>query len=73
MEQMATDLSAERNAAQQLDNTRMMLERQVNLLELFHPSFPFYWLFQLPLLSVALFGTDFETLRNEGVPFALSV
>ena len=29
MEQMATDLSSERNAAQQLDNTRMMLERQV--------------------------------------------
>ncbi|XP_065065923.1 myosin-10-like isoform X1 [Rhopilema esculentum] len=28
MEQMATDLASERNAAQQLDNTRMMLERQ---------------------------------------------
>eukprot|EP00794_Sanderia_malayensis_P008852 gene8852-9800_t len=28
MEQMAADLGAERNSAQQLDNTRMMLERQ---------------------------------------------
>ena len=28
MEQMSTDLDAERNSAQQLDNTRMTLERQ---------------------------------------------
>ena len=31
---MATDLASERNAAQQLDNTRMMLERQVSCINL---------------------------------------
>ncbi len=32
MEQMSAELGAERNSAQQLDNTRMMLERQVGFL-----------------------------------------